>query len=421
MASLRHVFVFSIFFCVFCDALPPYIPALNAGLQDDLNSCISRYFNLGFRYAEILGFLSVVHGTNLSLRQLKRILRNKGLKRRKVLHDPEIVVSAIEQEISRSGGSLGYRQMQLRLRLDYGLVLDRETVRKSLVLLDPEGVRRRSRHKLKRRQYVSRGPNFIWHIDGYDKLKPFGFCVHGAIDGFSRRILWLQVGHSNNNPRVIASYFYECVKQLGGTPLICRGDRGTENGMVAAMQRFFRRDGIDEFSQEKSFLYGRSVSNQRIEAWWSYLRKTDTNWWMNYFKDLRDQGLYDDSNPVHVECLKFCYMPLIKEELDRVAQQWNLHMIRPSTNEQSPSGRPDTIFFIPEAFNSSSYLQDVDPQDLVVARDTCCEIPQDASFETFSELAQIIMTENNIEAPGIDINKVERLYVDLLGHIRDIV
>ena len=31
----------------------------------------------------------------------------------------------------------------------------------------------------------------MWHIDGYDKLKPYGFCVHGAIDGFSRRIMWI--------------------------------------------------------------------------------------------------------------------------------------------------------------------------------------------------------------------------------------
>ena len=42
------------------------------------------------------------------------------------------------------------------------------------------------------------GPNFIWHIDGYDKLKPYGFCIHGAVDGYSRRILWLEVGPSNN-------------------------------------------------------------------------------------------------------------------------------------------------------------------------------------------------------------------------------
>ena len=33
----------------------------------------------------------------------------------------------------------------------------------------------------------------MWNLDRYDKLKPFGFPIHGAIDGYSRRILWLRV------------------------------------------------------------------------------------------------------------------------------------------------------------------------------------------------------------------------------------
>ena len=24
----------------------------------------------------------------------------------------------------------------------------------------------------------------MWHVDGYDKLKPFGFPIHGCIDGY---------------------------------------------------------------------------------------------------------------------------------------------------------------------------------------------------------------------------------------------
>ena len=28
-------------------------------------------------------------------------------------------------------------------------------------------------------------PNFLWHCDGYDKLKPFGIAIHGCIDGYS--------------------------------------------------------------------------------------------------------------------------------------------------------------------------------------------------------------------------------------------
>ena len=27
------------------------------------------------------------------------------------------------------------------------------------------------------------GPNWLWHIDRYDKRKPYGFAIHGAIDG----------------------------------------------------------------------------------------------------------------------------------------------------------------------------------------------------------------------------------------------
>ena len=79
--------------------------------------------------------------------------------------------------------------------------------------------------------------------------------------------------------------------------------------MLRAMQRFIRRHAQDEFGGEKTFLYGRSVANQRIEGWWAFLRKSETDWWINYFKDLRDQGLYDGTDPVHVECLRFCFLP----------------------------------------------------------------------------------------------------------------
>ena len=254
--------------------LPPYVPALRCG-QRSRKRLIEEYFHLGFGYVEILAFLCIVHGIQLSLRHLKRILFSMGLRRRGQRSNPHNVVSAVEQELGRSGRMIGYRQMHKRVTLDYGIIVDREAIRR--ILLDPEGVREHARHKLRRRQYLSKGPNYLWHIDGYDKLKPFGFCVHGAIDGYSRRILWLEVGSSNINPRIIATFYHDCVTQLGGVPHICRGDAGTENGHVATMQRFLRRNAQHEFGGEKSFLYGRSVANQRIEAWWAFLRKSETD------------------------------------------------------------------------------------------------------------------------------------------------
>jgi len=60
--------------------------------------------------------------------------------------------------------------------------------------LDPEGVEQGSSHQLQRRKYISPGLNFAWRIDGYDKIKPYGFPIHGdATDGYSRKILWFSV------------------------------------------------------------------------------------------------------------------------------------------------------------------------------------------------------------------------------------
>ena len=375
--------------------MPGYIPVTPG--NSDRNSLIECYFNLGLDYSEIINFLLLVHGIRLSVRQLKRVLFSKGLCRRKNHSDIEEVIAAVERELDGSGSLIGYRQMHQRLRVDYGLVVSRETVRHALKLLDPDGVERRSQHKLKRRAYSAKGPNFIWHLDGYDKLKPFGLCIHGAIDGYSRRILWLEVGPSNNNPRIVARYFMDCVKQLGGAPRTIRGDRGTENVNIAAMQSFLRRNGTDSMAGQKSFLYGRSVSNQRIEAWWSFLRYNDTDWWINFFKDLRDVGLYCDDNPLHVECLRFRFIPLLQKELNRVAQHWNLHKIRPSLNQESPPGRPDVLYFLPELNGVNSYLKSVDDDDeLLVAEELCCENHVMQADETFVELAQMIMNDNNL-------------------------
>ena len=50
------------------------------------------------------------------------------------------------------------------------------------------------------------------------------------------------------------------MRQLGGTARVIRADLGTENGDVAAVQRFFRRNAQDDWAGMNSFMYGKSVS-----------------------------------------------------------------------------------------------------------------------------------------------------------------
>ncbi len=107
---------------------------------------------------------------------------------------------------------------------------------------------------------------YVTHT-GYDKLKPYGFPLYGVIDRFSCRILWLEVAQSNKNPKVAATFYVNQVKEINGCPVQLISDCGTENGIAASMQCFFRQDGNNELAGERSHKYCSSPSNQHIEAW----------------------------------------------------------------------------------------------------------------------------------------------------------
>ena len=168
-----------------------------------------------------------------------------------------------------------------------GMTVSRTMVYILIQILDPEGIETRRKGRLKRRQYFAKGPNYLWHVDSYDKLKPFGLCISGCIDGFSRRIIWLNVYRTSSNPRVIAGYYMEAVTELLGCPRMVRGDMGTENGHIARMQTLL--------SGEESFLYGASMHNQRIESFWCTLRKECSQFWMDTLGSLKDRGYFTGS------------------------------------------------------------------------------------------------------------------------------
>jgi hypothetical protein len=177
-------------------------------------------------------------------------------------------------------------------------------------------------------------------------LKPFGFSIHGCIDGFSRSLIWLEVGPTNKNPEVIGKYYLDAILQIGGVPEKMRSDDGTENSIVEVLQIFLRSQH-DEHSGLASFSIGTSTSNQRIEAYWSHLIRDGPGWWVNVFKDLRDFDLYNDSDHVQVDLIRFCFMDILRDELHKNAEMWNQHIIAPSkfANNNGPRGRPDVMFF----------------------------------------------------------------------------
>ena len=118
------------------------------------------------------------------------------------------------------------------------------------------------------------------------------------------------------------------MEQLGGVPRLVRTDKGTENIWISVMQRLLRIDQNVNLAGFKSFIEGKSSPNQRIESYWSKLRQGGGGWWINFFKDLRDSGVYADHDPLHQECLKFCFMNVLRKELNSIAEMWNVKDIQ---------------------------------------------------------------------------------------------
>ena len=388
-----------------------YTPAIQEE-NDGAAVTITNYFNQGYNNYEILAFLSLIHGVVISLRTLKRRLKQLRLKRpsRRNESSLEDIVSAILSEMGGSVGSfVGYREMTRRLRMRHNLIVRRDTIMRALRVIDPEGVETRKRRRLKRRVYSTPGPKFLWHIDGWDKLKPYGFSVHACIDGFSRRLLWLEVSTTNKHPNVIVDYFPNTVEQLGGVPRLVRTDKGTENIWISVMQRLLRMDQNDNLPGFKSFIEGKSSANQRIESYWSKLRQGGGGWWINFFKDLRDSGVYADHDPLHQECLKFCFMNVLRKELNSIAEMWNVKDIQVKKNTQLFGGKPDVMYFLPEVYGKTNYLVPTSQDDVQTCRLLYGVTRRDFSID-FENLVNLLL-------PGVGVPESTEQGLELFHRI----
>lgn len=98
----------------------------------------------------------------------------------------------------------------------------------------------------------------------------------------------MRAGRTASDPKVIGGYFTDAIKKIGVCPRRVRFDCGTENVLVEKIQQIFRESAADTTFGDKSFIYGTSQNNQRIEAWWSILRKHSAQFWLNLFQELRE-------------------------------------------------------------------------------------------------------------------------------------
>jgi len=166
----------------------------------------------------------------------------------------------VSEYMNQHGKTTGQSYITGYLR-SKGLRVQRSRVRQSMARRDPENAALRWGAVGTQRTYLVPWPNSLWHLDGHHSVIRWGLVVHGCIDGFSRRIMFLHCS-PNNLSETVLSLFLDAVEKDGLWPSCICVDRGVENVLVCNAMVDARGAG------RGSFIAGPSTHNQRIERLW---------------------------------------------------------------------------------------------------------------------------------------------------------
>lgn len=246
----------------------------------------------------------------------------------------------------------------------------------------------------KRGQFIVKGPNRVWSIDGHDKLSRFGFQIYAAIDAYSRYIIWCYIGHSNRTAVSVNKQFLETVRIRNIFPKLIRSDKGGETTLLCNSQLALRRAGKPDLQLSKAYSYGTSTKNQRIESWWNLLANAQTDTWRNMFTDLEQSG-YFDGGAIDVICLQYVYMKMIRTHIQTFVQVHNTHRIRRQRNREHylPTGKPTELYNYPP----------VDIHDYGTAPDTTILSLLEAQVSAYS-LDEYLTPDTQLECEKLLLN-----------------
>ena len=210
-----------------------------------------------------------------------------------------------------------------------GLRVQRRRMRESLARVDPANTALRWGLLFSVDSIVYPGQIHCGiYVDGHHSLIRWGLVIHGCIDGFSRRTMFLKC-NNNNLSQTVLELLLSATEKDGLWPSRIRVDHGVENVLVCEAMVQTRGTG------RGSFIAGPSTRNQRIERLWRDVIRCVCHFYYYVFYAMEDTGLLNIDNPIDLFALHLTFMPRINVALTEFMESSNHRLFR-TANHWSP-------------------------------------------------------------------------------------
>lgn len=232
-------------------------------------------------------------------------------------------------------------------------------------------------------------------MDGNHKLIKWKFVIHGAIDGYSRLITFLQCS-TNNLAETVLQNFLDGVHEYG-LPSRIRTDYGGENIRVWEYMEEQRGTG------RNSYLAGQSVHNTRIERLWRDVYRLVSSSYAAVFMELESDGALDVDNDTDIFALHYVFLPRINASLQAFQSSWNNHSLS-TENNMSP-------LQLYTAYSQGSYLFDeiIDPLTYGIDPSYSTDV-DDEEDRVIIPQVDIPLTHTSLQRLHFEINPLEETF-----------
>ncbi|KAJ8019268.1 hypothetical protein HOLleu_42247 [Holothuria leucospilota] len=106
-----------------------------------------------------------------------------------------------------------------------------------------------------------------------------------------------------------------------------------------------------------------------IESWWAFLRKHWTQFWIEHFAKLSQDGYFDGRELAFEFINAYFLHPQLQNELARIAEEWNDHHVRSSRNANCPFGRPLVMYNAPDLYGTRDFGHPVSQNEALFCKE----------------------------------------------------